>query len=316
MRLRALPAYVFSLLLVAAACGGGEPGDGNPDAAPPGTPDAASDNPDAGIPAGFTTLISRSWTIPAGQEIYRCTRVTVQEDMYINTFRSLSPIGTHHTVLSLHDDASRPDGDYNCGAGDIAHSMLFASGIGTDDLSFPEGVAIPIRAGQQLDLNLHLYNFSESEIQGESGTLGRLIPVGEVQDEAEVVFGGKAPFAIPNDPQNEQTLSGGCQFNQAGTVVALWPHMHQYGVHMRIVHQSGNGDVVLHDGPFDFNEQLNYVIDPVEVAAGERLAVDCTYLNDSGSLIFFGDSSESEMCFAGIYRYPATGAGTFDCVEF
>ena len=51
------------------------------------------------------------------------------------------------------------------------------------------------------------------------------------------------------------------------------------------------------------------------VRAGERLDVDCTFINGTGSTVTFGDSSDQEMCFVGIYRYPATNAGVFDCVE-
>jgi hypothetical protein len=279
--------------------------------------DADPDQPDSGDPdpGGFTTLISRSWSIPAGQEVYRCARLTVEEDVYITTFRALAPQGTHHTVLSVRDNPTQPDGEYDCSASSIAHSMLFASGVGTDDLLFPQGVAIPVRAGQQLELNLHLYNVGDAAITGTSGTLARLIPAAEVEHQAEVVFGGQYLISLSPDAQNEQTVNGGCQFEQDATVLALWPHMHQLGRHTKVVHESGAGNVTLLDAPFDFSEQVNHVIDPVQVAAGERFAIACTYLNDTGRLVTFGDSSEQEMCFVGIYRYPATGAGVFSCAQ-
>lgn len=305
-------------LFATLACGGG--GNASPDGAvvADASPNADAPGPESWPDAsadGYTTLIARGWTMSPGTELYRCTRLTVQEDVYITGFRALAPLGTHHTVLSVRDAPSQPDGDYDCGAGSLAHSMIFASGVGTDDMVLPPGVAIKVSAGQQLDLNLHLYNVGDSGLTGTSGTMVKLVPAAEVQQEAEVVFGGQYGIVLSPDAQNQQTVNGGCVFNQDATVMALWPHMHQLGRHIRVVHQSGAGDVALLDAPFDFNEQRNYAIDPIQVAAGERLDIDCTYLNDTGGFVTFGDSSDKEMCFVGIYRYPATGAGLFDCVE-
>ena len=281
--------------------------DANPNApdADPGAPDAA--------PGDFQTLIARDWTVDPGTETYRCTSLTVEQDMYISTFRALDPLGTHHTVVSLTESPVRADGDYNCSAGDLEHSMLFASGVGTDDLAFPSGVAIKVLAGQQLHLNLHLFNVSEAPISGTSGTEVKVLLATQVQQEAEVVFGGTLFISLAANPA-PRTISGGCDFDQDATIMAIWPHMHQIGTHLRVVHETtSNGDVTLHDGAFDFNEQLNYAIAPTLVQAGEHIEVYCTYENTTGQIVTFGDSSSNEMCFAGLYRYPATGAGLFSC---
>ena len=49
------------------------------------------------------------------------------------------------------------------------------------------------------------------------------------------------------------------------------------------------------------------------VVGGDRLKVACTYTNTSASTVTFGDSSNQEMCFTGMYFFPARGAGIFDC---
>lgn len=313
---------VLGSLALAAACGdgGGDDdstvgADANPNApdANPNVPDADPNAPDADT--SFTTLISRSWTIPPGDEFYRCTAVTIEQDMWIAGFGQLAPVGTHHTVLSVSETPTRSDGDFNCGAGDLEHAMLFASGVGTDDLIFPDGVAMKVNAGSQLHLNLHLYNVSDQEISGTSGTLGKVVSADDVQEEAEVVFGGTTAISIPPTGAEHEEV-GGCQFTQDATVLTLWPHMHQLGRHMTIVHETSGGDVTLLDEPFDFNEQVNYGLSPTVVKAGERLRITCTYINDTEFTVDFGDSSDKEMCFAGVYRYPATGAGLFSCTEF
>jgi hypothetical protein len=307
------PPLLLGLATLAFGCGGtgGEPLiDANANA-----PDADPNAPDAAPPPpGFELLLARDWTIPAGSEIYRCTRLTVPRDMYVTGFHSLSPQGTHHTVLSVDDNPSAPDGDYNCSAGNIAHTMLFASGVGTDDLLLPQGVAVRLQAGQQLELNLHLFNVSDAAIAGTSGTMVSEVAAGEVTDLAEVVFGGSYNIFLPSDPGTEQTVNGGCNFQQDATVFALWPHMHQLGRHVVVRHMGNAGTTTLLDSPFAFGEQINYPIPPVSVNAGDRLDIDCVYINDTGSAVTFGDSSTQEMCFVGIYRYPATNTGTFGCV--
>ena len=42
--------------------------------------------------------------------------------------------------------------------------------------------------------------------------------------------------------------------------------------------------------------------------------VQCTHKNTTQADVHFGDSSLAEMCFAGVYRYPAIG-GFFICAD-
>jgi hypothetical protein len=39
--------------------------------------------------------------------------------------------------------------------------------------------------------------------------------------------------------------------------------------------------------------------------------VTCSYNNTTGAAVGFGDSSDNEMCFAGMYRYPAANSSLF-----
>ena len=44
------------------------------------------------------------------------------------------------------------------------------------------------------------------------------------------------------------------------------------------------------------------------------MRVDCTHRNTTDKTVTFGESTLSEMCFAGLYRYPADGS-SFGCVD-
>ena len=69
--------------------------------------------------------------------------------------------------------------------------------------------------------------------------------------------------------------------------------------------QPDDGTTTLHDSPFAFGEQVNYFLAPrVAVGGCDTIHVECTYTNPTSQTITFGGSSQAEMCFVGLYRYP------------
>jgi hypothetical protein len=236
------------------------------------------------------------------------------QDTYVSAFRSVAPQGTHHAVLTISDTGT--DGEYDCNSGNLDSRMLYSSGVGTDDLMFPSGVAIKLKAGQKLNINLHLFNTSDQPISGTSGVAVKKIPMAQVVNEAEMFFGGTFNITVPPGGAAVEQ-SGGCTLgaNTSYTVFSLWPHMHQIGVHQKVTHRRGTTTTTLLDSDYDFNEQKFYPLAaPLSVLPNDELRVTCTYRNNTGATIKYGDSSTEEMCFSGMYRYPVQPAGfLFDC---
>ncbi|MBX3161623.1 MAG: hypothetical protein KF773_37025 [Deltaproteobacteria bacterium] len=303
------------LLGVFIGCGGGGGNNDVPDSSPPGDGNTTPDAPP--IPEGFTRLIGRTWTIPAGKEIYRCVRITLTEDTYLTNIRAQAPAGTHHTVLSITqpgDNANGADGEQNCQVNSLGRVMLYASGVGTEPLDFPTDVGIKIAAGQQIHLNLHLFNATDSAIEGDSAILVKQSAT-PPPTLAEMVFAGKFVFSIPGNGQPTNVV-GGCTANSNFKLFAVWPHMHQIATHQKFELIRGGNTMVLHDKPFQFAEQNYYLQSPeVSVQSGDQIRVTCTFVNNTGSPIGFGDSSNKEMCFSGMYRYPATASNLFQCTD-
>jgi hypothetical protein len=260
------------------------------------------------VSGDWTKLVDGTWEMTAGKEGYWCSRKTITEDTYVKAFRADAPQGTHHTLLLVREASQVPDGEESCGP-TLGSNMIFASGIGTDDLLFPEGVAVKIPAGSQLYLNLHLFNTGADTLHGVSGILVKTIAAADMKDEAEMIFGGPTNIDIP--PNGTQTVEGSCVFPATSTIWSVWAHMHQYGTNMKVTYQGATGSKVLHNAPYSFYDQINYLIEPVTVNAGEELLIECTYNNPTSQTIGFGDSSNSEMCFAGFYRYPKLGKSCF-----
>lgn len=273
----------------------------------PGGITEASSTTGGNVSKDWTKLVDGTWQMTSGKEGYWCTRKTITEDTYVTAFRADAPPGTHHTLL-LVTNGGVPDSEELCGPL-LGANMIFASGIGTDDLAFPDGVAVKIPAGSQLLLNLHLFNTGADTLKGVSGVLVKTVAAADVKDEAEMIFGGPTNIQIP--PNGTQTVEGACIFPGTTTIWSVWAHMHQYGTNMKVTYDSASGPLVLHDAAYSFTDQINYLIDPVTVLAGEQVRVECTYKNPTSQTISFGDSSKSEMCFAGFYRYPKLGKGCF-----
>jgi len=260
----------------------------------------------AGIDFEWETLLKGEWKLPPSTEDYVCVRQTVEEVLYVRAFEAINPLGTHHTFLSM-GEPSGPDGVTPCSANENHAQSIFGSGVGTNALELPDGVAIKVEAGTQILLNLHLFNASTEELRGLSGTKMVRADEADVEQLGGNIAAGVLSLELP--PRQMSSKTGTCMIRSDTTIFGVLPHMHQLGVHMKVVAESSvDGERVLHDDPYDFDEQLFYPIDPIQMAAGDAVRFECTWLNTTDKVVGFGDSSLDEMCFVGLYRYPTDGA--------
>jgi hypothetical protein len=250
------------------------------------------------------------WEVAPSSEGYRCMTLTVPEDVLITAFQPQSPPGTHHATFGVSAIAAGPDAVVACGVGLTGERRLQGSGAGAESSELPPGVAMRLHKGEQIMMNLHLFNISDEPLQGRSGMWIKTTPEGEVVAEAETVLAGPLSLFIP---VGRSTQSGSCTLRAAATVFSVAPHMHQKGVHMRATALKRGDEVELYDGNYDFNHQLVYSIDPVRLGAGDSIHIECTYENDTDGPISWGDSSLAEMCFMGVNLYPAIGYGSLPC---
>jgi hypothetical protein len=259
---------------------------------------------------GWQNLISGDWQLEPGTEDYICVRTTLDRDVAIAAFEAINPNGTHHTVLTV-GPPSEADGITPCSSFVQHGTMIFGSGVRTGTFEIPDGVVMRIRAGQQLLLNLHLFNTSPAPINGTSGARVLMVDPSSVELEAESILAGTFSLSLP--PQVETLTRGTCTLTSESTLFAVQPHMHQLGRYMKVTARVGGQDRVIHDGVYDFGEQPIYPMEPLKMAAGDSLHVECTHENTTNAVVTWGESSTAEMCHAGVYRYPAASTGYFFC---
>ena len=109
-------------------------------------------------------------------------------------------------------------------------------------------------------------------------------------------------------------MKGTCTMSHDTKLFAVQPHMHQTGVHMKgVAHSSLMGEVTVHDGTFNFENQVVYEIDEVPMKKGDKVDIECTFENKTEGPISFGESSTQEMCFLVLHRYPAADQPSVSC---
>jgi hypothetical protein len=258
-----------------------------------------SDPGEPPVTGEYVPLVSAEWTLQPGQEDYICSTRTLTQDVYAGALRPIGPPGTHHTVVALVPTPEGPDRPaFRCAP---EFGEFWASGLGTGELVLPDGVGLLAPAGSQLRLSLHLFNATDAPLSGTSGLEARLLPPSSVVHEAQVTYHGPFSFSIP--PDGAPYTAGNQVPLGEKTLVGIFPHMHQLGRHFRARIVGAGGETPLWDGDFQFESQEIAPLPSVRVRAGDQLETTCTWVNTTGDLVRWGDSSNAEMCFSILVGY-------------
>ncbi len=268
-----------------------------------------ADNVTTNVGVDWQSLAAFDWQLDSGSEQWPCTRKTLDHDLLIAEFEPFGSTGTHHTILTA-SEPSVADGQFGC---DLVEprTMLFNASAGTKSLVFPDGVAMRVRAGQQLFFGLHLFNTTLAPLRGTSGLRARIVKPASGQLEAEATNIWAQDFVLPAGQETRQIA--GCILARESTIFALHPHMHALGTHMKVVAHMGGTERVIHDAPFDFEEQLIHSIEPLKLLPGDRVEAECTFRNTRDSAVVYGPRITDEMCLLEVYGYPASSDGALYC---
>jgi len=314
-----------------AACGGGNGVGPHPDGS--GGGGSADSGIDAPLPPGWTELVGRTWSLNfGGDEGYRCARIKVPQDMWVSAFRADMATGTHHMFLTLDPNGGTRVGNIDpCDqtTGVDNGQLLYGASVGpmnAADLVFPAGDAVHVAAGSYVMLNMHVFDETDQPMSGMARVLVQTVPQGEVVHELKGAFAGTKNIDIPSD-NIVHTSVGTCPTprSQDYHILAVWPHMHQFGVHAHLTivpDGTNNTDVVL-DKAFTFDDQTNNMVTERVLHANDQLQFTCSYQvpaqtctypggqcnhgscqSDGLCHVAYGESSVGEMCYAALYMYP------------
>jgi Copper type II ascorbate-dependent monooxygenase, C-terminal domain len=237
----------------------------------------------------WTTLLSKNWSLqPLEEKENELAIDTLDREFVVGGIRPIAPPGTHHTLLFR---------------GLTGTNAIYASGVGTGELIFPPGKGLRLTSGTTLGLQLHIYNTGDEVMTGLSGVEVLEVDSASVTEEIDLFLPGPKDGDLQIGP-GVTTHSGTCTLTSTQSVFALFPHMHKWGTHLKTTLKIGGVDQVLHDGAYDFEHQDVITFAPIQMASGDSIKTECTYNNDTGALIQYGESSDTEMCYSIMYRYP------------
>lgn len=247
----------------------------------------------------WSPLITKAWSLaPGGEKTDDLAIVSVDRDIYVGGIRPIAPAGTHHTLLSRGESVASPN-------------IIYASGVGTNELLFPEGTGLKLTAGTLLGLQLHVFNTSDTMLSGESGIEILEVEPASVVEEADLILAGPRDLALA--PNGVTTQTGTCTATTRQNVFALFPHMHQFGTHFKTTLTTGGTARVIHDAPYSFDEQAFLRFDPIALEPGDKITSECTWRNTTSQTVTYGESSTTEMCYSIMLRYPSVTSDDAFC---
>jgi hypothetical protein len=300
----ALAATTF--LTLAGGCGGGG---GTPD---PG-PDAA---PDATFTTGTYTATWGPYTIPPGEEGTKCVYVRLgnTDNIQVHAIHNVLGEASHHFIVYRKADGAVDTTPTDCqpftGTLDPANGApLMITQRADETLTLPDDVVFTLKPDQLIRLELHYINTTDAPLAVTATAEFRTV-LGAHQ-EADFIFAGTPDIDLPSGP-NLQTV-GPTFLPLAGfggaNVFAITGHTHALGKSVTVAtaaNKDDPGTPVYAPTSFNWDEpETTYA--PFQIPTDGGFRFSCTYVNDTGRRVQFGEGVDDEMCFFWLYYYPSQG---------
>jgi hypothetical protein len=265
-------------------------------------------------PAVGAQVASTQVTLDGGGEKYLCWSFKMPSAFsIIGTETGLPAVAVHHYAVFTSSSAVPADAaGYDCRVMDGSWGLVSGGGRGTPGLKFPDGVGMPLPAGQHIVFQLHLLNASSSPVTVPVAAINLLGSTATNLQTAGVIIAGNLDITLPAHSTGVK-ISGGCPAPWPLTnVFALFPHMHTLGTHisMTVTKQGTTTPDMLLDQSWDFGSQGVYPATGT-AAQGDQIGVTCTFTNPGNSDVHFGESTLDEMCLGVLYYYPAQQASQY-----
>jgi hypothetical protein len=302
-----------------AACGDDDDGDDATD---------SMDEPDAGDagnslldppPEGEGVQLAMTTALDPGVEAEHCMFIVAPEqDLWVSRDEIRFDQGSHHVLVyettydeipTQTDDGREVDtsGVFDCSDGATngwSVTKLIAgsqNSAGDSMISFPEGVAMPVRSGAVLLMNVHYINASDQPIEPEARVNLWTVPEEDVETEGDLLFLYNPLITVPE--KGSARAQWRCPVHQDITIANVQSHMHARGVGFAAT-IAGQEQPFYQNDRWDNVEAVSFD-PPLEVPAGASLEYYCDYQNSEARQVYQGPRSTDEMCMLIGSYYPA-----------
>lgn len=218
----------------------------------------------------------------------------------------------HHYLMFASNTAGKVPGqlDQNVTGTTLFTNSTLIGGwaVGGCSMEMPEDVGGELPKSSLLMIQWHMYNSTGVTQQDGSVVQICTVPAGSRPNTAGITFLGTENFNGPfGMPPGANSFTSRCTNNSPGpvTVIGFLPHMHTIGTHMKTDLTRLDGTTAtIFDRPFQFDYQVAYRIPRTVVMPGETLTSTCSFFNDTGGNVAFGQSTQQEMCYQFTVSYP------------
>jgi len=277
---------------------------GNDVGAPdPGGPDANADP--FPPPAMGVQITSGPLTVDAGEQKTLCVRLDLPSatDLPVVELEQHNAGTVHHFILFRAASAADPSVG-PCPSGlFIQHPPIYPGTRDQGAFAMPDGVAITLPAHQPLILQLHLLNAGDQPVVEEMRINLHSGPAGTYQ-KAGVVGGSNFLFQIP--PHQKYTATQRCYITNALKLFALASHSHARTLSFDVTANLASGPTAIYHNEMWSAPAFGHYDPAYDMGAFDWLEFSCTWFNETGSTIKYGETADDEMCMMFGYYYPAT----------
>ncbi len=260
--------------------------------------------------------------VPLGKEIQRNYYYKLPSDRDVDIQRvefAFNP-GSHHLNIFKSDTDDLPDGYYQETYQAVAWErwyLVVDSQNASLGWQLPPGVAIHLKAHQQLNIQTHYVNVGDQRTRNGRGKViinWWYAKPGTVTSHLGALFAQNRKIYLP--PNGFSSFTKTVIFPQDAHILALTGHFHSRGRQFFVNKWDGAnvGEEVYRstawgDPPFTIYGK------PVDIKAGEGLTYTCDYYNDTDKPIKFGaqvDIEEHSNLFVFFYPAPPDDKALYD----
>jgi hypothetical protein len=260
--------------------------------------------PAAGTEYTFSTT---HVSVPPGSEVYKCQDFANPFGKDIGIVQEVTTLtaGSHHMFAFVlpNDQLTLMDSLVDCPSGGLEfHDYLSTSGTPLATTTYPANTGRVFSASTGIRLNVHFINSGTDAKDAFVVYKVTYVDPSTLTNKVASIFLNQVGIRVP---PGTSTQSKTYTLSQDINLMDDASHMHKRGVHFVATTDGGQ---TLYDGTDWQEPKVKYFDPPLHLASGTKITWACTYNNDTGQTLSFGESAASnEMCIFPGEFYNATG---------
>jgi hypothetical protein len=267
---------------------------------------------------GFQVVMPIYKGVQPGDSIEVCTWTdkVLDADIDVRGAQGFQTKTGHHLILYWTTKVQDAGTTRICKDEDMAsfRYVIGAGGEGQDSkVALPGELAAHIPKGAQLVVNHHYLNAGAAPMDAQSAMNVELADPGKTYTRTGALAWVNSSIRVP---PGKSSINVSCTMKNDAKLWYAIPHMHQWGTHIRVVHEPvGAAQNALFDLDWDPDfafhppEQRHDPAQPYVIKKGDKMTVSCDWNNTTSGDLTFG----MEMCVAFAQYVDTDNLGNIAC---